>query len=58
MFTTWRKFLPEELKDITCPEPSEEIMASVRVEKKEKRNKKRTGTAKMKTGKKAKEKKI
>ena len=58
MFTKWRKFLPEELQDITCPEPLEAIMTSVHVEKKEKRNKKRTGTAKMKTGKKAKEKKI
>ena len=36
LWSKWRKHLPEEVQDITCPEPSEEVMKRYKKEKKEK----------------------
>ena len=36
LWSKWRPLIPEEFRDITCPKPCDKIIASIKVEKREK----------------------
>ena len=49
LFTKWRKFVPTDLQEKVCPEPSREIMMSVRKLKQDKRKEKAKVVARKKS---------
>ena len=40
LYNEWRKIVPDEFKDITCPRPSDEVLNKVRKERNEKATRK------------------
>ena len=36
MYNKWRKIVPDEFKDITCPRPNDKVLNKVRKERNEK----------------------